>query len=52
MVFGWGKKKQVVEETKDKPVVPMHKEITLQKISGIIQDVTNLRQKTLIAEVK
>ena len=52
MVFGWGKKKQVVEETKDKPVVPMHKEITLQNISGIIQDVTNLRQKTLIAEVK
>ena len=52
MVFGWGKKKQVVEETKNKPVTPIHKEITLQNIPDIIQDVTNLRQKTLIAEVK
>jgi len=52
MVFGWGEKKQVVEETRDKPTISAHKEVTLQDIPDIIQDVTNLRQKTLVAEVK
>ena len=52
MVFGWGKKKQVVEETTDELVVTRHKEITLQDIPDVLTDITNLRQKTLIAEVK
>jgi hypothetical protein len=52
MVFGWGKKKQVVEEASDGLEVSTHKEATLQNIPGIIEDITNLRQKTLIAEVK
>ena len=52
MVFGWGKKEQVVEEHRDKPVISTHKEITLEDIPSIIQDITHLRQKTLIVEVK
>ena len=52
MVFGWGKKKQVVEETREKPVSPTHKEATLENIPDIIEDITNLRQKTLVIEVK
>ena len=52
MVFGWGKKEQVVEEHRDKPAAPTHKDITLEDIPSIIQDITNLRQKTLVAEVK
>ena len=52
MVFGWGKKKQVVEETREKSVSPTHKEATLENIPDIIEDITNLRQKTLVIEVK
>ena len=52
MVFGWGKKKQVVEETREKPVLPTHKEATLENIPDILEDITNLRQKTLVIEVK
>ena len=52
MVFGWGKKKQIVEEKIGESVSPTHKNINLENIPNIIQDVTNLRQKTLIAEVK
>ena len=52
MVFGWGKKKQVVEEKKNELVTPTHKEASLQSIPNIIQDITNLRQKTLVAEVR
>ena len=52
MVFGWGKKKQVVEEAREKPVLPTHKEATLENIPDILEDITNLRQKTLVIEVK
>ena len=52
MVFGWGKKKQLVEEAREQPVISTPKEITLENIPGIIVDITNLRQKTLIAEIK
>ena len=52
MVFGWGKKKQVVQEASDELVVPTHKEVTLQGIPDLLGDITNLRQKTLVAEVK
>jgi len=52
MVFGWGKKKQIIEERVSESVAPTHKNIDLENIPNIIQDVTNLRQKTLIAEIK
>ena len=52
MVFGWGKKKQIIEETNDELIVPRHKEVTLQSIPDLLLDITNLRQKTLVAEVK
>ena len=52
MVFGWGKKKQIVEEKTETPVEPEIKEIPIQNISEVRHDVTNLRQKTLIAEMK
>ena len=52
MVFGWGKKKQIVEEKTETPVEPVIKEIPIQNISEVRHDVTNLRQKTLIAEMK
>ena len=52
MVFGWGKKKHIVEEEIGESVVPTHKNTNLENIPDIIQDVTNLRQKTLIVEVK
>ncbi len=52
MVFGWGKKKQIVEEKIGESVSPTHKNTNLENIPNIIQDITNLRQKTLIAEVK
>jgi len=52
MVFGWNKKKQVVEERIDESKIPTQKNINLENIPNIIKDVTNLRQKTLIVEVK
>ena len=52
MVFGWNKKKQVVEERIEESKIPTHKNTNLENIPDIIKDVTNLRQKTLIVEVK
>ena len=52
MVFGWGKKKQIIEESTNKITIHTQKEITLENIPDIIHDITNLRQKTLIAEIK
>ena len=52
MVFGWGKKKQVVEEKSERPVKPTLKTVNLENIPDIIDDITNLRQKTLIVEMK
>ena len=52
MVFGWNKKKQVVEERIEESKIPTHKNINLENIPDIIKDVTNLRQQTLIVEVK
>ena len=52
MVFGWGKKKQVVEEKSERPVKPTLKTVNLENIPDIIDDITNLRQKTLIVETK
>ena len=47
-----GQKKQIIEETNDELIVPRHKEVTLQSIPDLLLDITNLRQKTLVAEVK
>ena len=52
MVFGWGKKKQTVEERNDELAITTHKEVTLQNIPDLLTNITNLRQRTLIAEVK
>ena len=49
MVFGWGKKKKSLElET----AIQEEKEIKLDKISSIVEDIQNLRKKTIVAESK
>ena len=52
MVFGWGKKKNVIEDNIVEPEILSHSEITLAEIPKILDDIENLRQKTLIAEIK
>ena len=52
MVFGWGKKRDVVEERKEEIIIPTNKETTIQKIPEILQNITDLRQKTLVLEAK
>lgn len=52
MVFGWGKKRDVIEERKEEIIIPRNKETTIQKIPEILQDITDLRQKTLVLEAK
>ena len=52
MVFGWGKKKDVIEERKEEIIIPSNKETTIQKIPEILQNITDLRQKTLVLEAK
>ena len=49
MVFGWGKKKPRQIE---KDIVPEIKQITLSKISDIVKEISLLRSKTIIAEVR
>ena len=52
MVFGWGKKRDVVEERKEEIIIPSNKETTIQEIPEILQGITDLRQKTLVLEAK
>ena len=52
MVFGWGKKKNVIENNVDQPEIKSKSEITLEEIPKLLNDIENLRQKTLIAEIK
>tara|TARA_B100001750_G_C15515420_1_gene606734 strand:+ start:778 stop:2088 length:1311 start_codon:yes stop_codon:yes gene_type:complete len=52
MVFGWGKKRDVIEERKEEIIIPSNKETTIQKIPEILQGITDLRQKTLVLEAK
>ena len=52
MVFGWGKKKNIIENNIDEPEILRNSEITLAEIPKILEDIENLRQKTLIAEIK
>ena len=51
MVFGWGKKKDVIEH-KIESIEPVHSEIKLADIPKIIDNIENLRQKTLVSEIK
>ena len=46
MVFGWGKKRDVIEERKEEIIIPSNKETTIQEIPEILQGITDLRQKT------
>jgi len=49
MVFGWGKKKKSLEfET----AIQEEKEIKLDEINSKVDDIQNLRKKTIIAESK
>jgi len=52
MVFGWGKKKNIIENNIDEPEISRNSEITLVEVPKIIDDIESLRQKTLIAEIK
>jgi len=51
MVFGWGKKKDVIEHEVE-PIEPVTSEIKLTEIPKIIDNIENLRQKTLVSEIK
>ena len=51
MVFGWGKKKDIIEE-KVEPTEPINSEITLSEIPKILADIEQLRAKTLVSEIK
>ena len=48
MVFGWGKKKTKKQEFE---TTSLKKEISLSQINDIVNDIKNLRTKTLIAEI-
>jgi len=49
MVFGWGKKKKSLEfET----TIQEEKEIKLDKINSIVEEIQNLRKKTIVDESK
>jgi hypothetical protein len=52
MVFGWGKKENVIKNDIVETELPSNSEITLTEIPAILHDIQNLREKTLIAEIK
>jgi len=52
MVFGWSKKKQVIKEPEEMITTPKTKQVTIDKIPDILHDIINLRQKTLVSEIK
>ena len=49
MVFGWGKKKS---EKQDPEIVRQKKQITLDDIPDVINEIRTIRKKTIIAETK
>ena len=49
MVFGWGKKKP---EKQEPEIAPQKKQITLDNIHDVINDIQTIRAKTIIAETK
>ena len=50
MVFGWGKKKKEPEKTAETAVESLEREIALNDIDKILNDLIDIRNKTLIAE--
>jgi len=50
MVFGWGKKKPKLQETDQ--TVQTEKQITLSKIPSVLEEIKDLRTKTIISEAK
>jgi len=50
MVFGWGTKKEKKQEMIES--APQEKQISLSDVDGIIQNLSSLRIKTIIAEVR
>lgn len=50
MVFGWGKKKKEPEKVIESTVESLEREISLGDIGKILDDLTEIRSKTLIAE--
>lgn len=50
MVFGWGTKKERKQEVIES--TPQEKQINLSDVDGIIQNLSSLRIKTIIAEVR
>ena len=49
MVFGWGKKKLEENEIN---VIPKEKHILLSDVSNILEEISSVRTKTIMAEVK
>ena len=49
MVFGWGKKKP---EKQEPEIAPQKKQITLDVIHDVINEIRTIRAKTIIAETK
>ena len=49
MVFGWGKKKPEKQESE---IAPQKKQITLDEVQGVINEIRTIRAKTIIAETK
>ena len=49
MVFGWGKKKP---EKQEPEIAPQKKQITLDNIHDVINEIRTIRVKTIIAETK
>ena len=49
MVFGWGKKKP---EKQEPEIAPQKKQITLDNIHDVINEIRTIRAKTIIAETK
>ena len=47
MVFGWGKKKNVIVDDIVDSTITSNTEITLDEIPQILDDVKNLREKTI-----
>jgi len=52
MVFGWGKKKSVGTDKIIENEPQQNEEIKITNIPKILADIENLRQKTLVAEIK
>ena len=49
MVFGWGKKKS---EKQEPEVAPQKKQITLDVIHDVVNEIQTIRRKTITAETK